>query len=76
MEALQMVKYHLKQQRLDFLANWASPYSSLVEDEPEEPDDMGKRDKAADVLDPIEDVLQQVVAEEAGGVAHSVIVYK
>ncbi|KIK21594.1 hypothetical protein PISMIDRAFT_12219 [Pisolithus microcarpus 441] len=36
MEALQMLKYHLKQERLDFMVNWTISPESLVEDEPEE----------------------------------------
>ncbi|KIK22921.1 hypothetical protein PISMIDRAFT_11290 [Pisolithus microcarpus 441] len=36
MEALQMLKYHLKQERLDFMVNWTVSPESLVEDEPEE----------------------------------------
>ncbi|KIK14997.1 hypothetical protein PISMIDRAFT_72855, partial [Pisolithus microcarpus 441] len=37
MEALQMLKYHLKQEQLDFMVNWTVSPESLVEDEPEEP---------------------------------------
>ncbi|KIK13972.1 hypothetical protein PISMIDRAFT_117870, partial [Pisolithus microcarpus 441] len=36
MEALQMLKFHLKQEHINFLANWATPTASLFEGEPEE----------------------------------------
>jgi hypothetical protein len=75
-EALQMIKYHLKQQRLDFLAHWASPLSSLVEDEPEEPNNMGKKqDKAADILHSTDDLLQQIMVKESDGLAY-IVIYK
>ena len=35
MEALQMLKYHLKKTQLDFCANWSTTHENLVEDEPE-----------------------------------------
>ncbi|KIK11440.1 hypothetical protein PISMIDRAFT_19526 [Pisolithus microcarpus 441] len=36
MEASQMLKFHLKQECIDFLVNWVTPAASLFEGEPEE----------------------------------------
>lgn len=35
MEALQMVKFHLKQERLNFMEHWLTPQGLMVEDDPE-----------------------------------------
>ena len=49
MEALQMLKYHLKKMWLDFCANWSTTHENLVE---EEPDDGGmKQHRDFDILD-------------------------
>lgn len=70
-----MTKYHLKQQRLDFLANWVSPHASLVDDEPEEPDLSGKKwEGIADVNLPLDDLLEKL-AHEAHGLDGNVEVY-
>jgi hypothetical protein len=37
MEALQMLKFHLKKDRLNFTKGWATSHQQLLEDEPDEP---------------------------------------
>ena len=55
MEALQMLKYHLKKTQLDFCANWSTTYENLVEDKPKEPDDGGmKQHRDFDIHDHID----------------------
>ena len=59
MEALQMLKFTLKQSRLDFTKGWAMPESMLQEQEPE----LGK-DLLSDLLrlnseDAIDNIIQQ-----------------
>ena len=36
MEALQMLKFHLKKDRLSFMQNWVTPEKHMVEDDPDE----------------------------------------
>ena len=77
MEALQMLKYHLKKTRLDFCANWSTPHESLIEDEPGEPDDGGiKQDGDFDVNDRVEDLIRKSEIEEGIGLSDYVMVYK
>ncbi|KAI6122045.1 hypothetical protein F5141DRAFT_1211659 [Pisolithus sp. B1] len=62
MEALQMLKYHLKQEWLDFLVNWAVSPASLTEDEPKESADGMKK---YDIHVPdLETLLNKSVAED------------
>ncbi|KAF8547373.1 hypothetical protein OG21DRAFT_1527205 [Imleria badia] len=68
MEALQMLKYHLKKQQIDYLANWKPPDSILIDDDPEEPDNTGKKqDRVADVHHSLQDILLNIVHEELEG---------
>jgi hypothetical protein len=59
MEALQMLKFALKQSHLNFTEHWITPESMLREQEPE----LGK-DLLADLLglDP-EDVIDKIIQE-------------
>ena len=77
MEALQMLKYHLKKTRLDFCANWSTTHENLVEDEPEEPDDRGmKQHGDFDIHDHVEDLVRKSEIKEGIGLTDIVIVYK
>ncbi|KIM50808.1 hypothetical protein SCLCIDRAFT_144617 [Scleroderma citrinum Foug A] len=58
MEALQMLKYHLKKMWLNFCANWSITHENHVEDEPKEPDDGGmKQHGDFDIHDHVEDLV-------------------
>jgi len=60
MEALQMLKFALKQERLNFTKNWMTPESALQDPEPE----MGK-DLLADLLtdDNSEDIIDKIIRD-------------
>ncbi|KIK24147.1 hypothetical protein PISMIDRAFT_99118, partial [Pisolithus microcarpus 441] len=76
MEALQMLKYHLRSLQIDFLVNWTSPYTILVEDEPEELDDAGKKWKGdADIHTTFQVLLDRSEAEEGEALPSNVNVY-
>ena len=75
MEALQMLKYHLKKTRLDYCTHWTLSHASLVEDDVVEPDDRGVKDKDCDVHDTLEDIIRKSNVEEGVGLADNVIVY-
>ena len=55
MEALLMLKFHLKKERLSFTENWLTPEKDLTEDEPDEEDLLRKllQDNLEDSLDRI-----------------------
>lgn len=65
MEALQMLKFHLKKERLHFTRGWVTSQKLLLEDEPDEP---GKHDKPG----PLDDILKAIMQEESAGVADAV----
>ena len=78
MEALQMLKYHYKKTRLDFShgENWTASHASLVEDDPEEPDDNGvKQGGNCDIHDCVEDLVQKSEVEEGIGLTDTIMVY-
>ena len=75
MEALQMLKYHLKKTRLDFCAHWNLSHASLVEDDVVEPDDRGVKDKDCDVHNTLEDIIRKSDGEEGVGLTDNVIIY-
>ena len=59
MEALQMLKFALKQSRLNFTKDWLTPESMMQEPEPE----VGK-DLLADLLGhDSEDIIDQIILE-------------
>lgn len=67
MEALQMLKFHLKKERLNFTHGWVTPQKLLLEDEPDEPTrDMPGQCK------PLDDILRAIMQEEGAGVADAV----
>ena len=59
MEALQMLKFALKQSRLNFTKDWATPESDLLEQEP----DIGE-DLLADLLGrDSEDIIDRIIQD-------------
>ena len=59
MEALQMLKFALKQSHLDFTKDWATPESDLLEQEP----DIGE-DLLADLLGrDLEDIIDKIIRD-------------
>ena len=78
MEALQMLKYHYKKTRLDFShgENWTTSHASLVEDDPEEPDDSGvKQGGNSDIHDSVDDLVQKSEVKEGIGLTDTIMVY-
>jgi hypothetical protein len=63
MEALQMLKFALKQSRLNFTENWLTPESMSQEQEPEP-----GRDLLADLLGlDSEDIMDKIIQEIGDG---------
>ena len=62
MEALQMVKFHLKKERLNFTKTWMTDQKEMMEDEPEE-DLLDKllKDNSDDAMD---NAIQSINASE------------
>ena len=58
MEALQMLKFHLKKERLDFTAGWIISEKDLVDDEPEE--DLLHKLLQADFQDAMDRAIRSV----------------
>lgn len=76
MEALQILKYHLKKRRLNYLGNWESLHAILVDDDPKEPDNTGrKRDGVADVHHSLQDLMLNIGQEEQEGLQDKVHIY-
>jgi len=40
MEALQMFKFHLKKERLNFMESWVMPQLQMTEDDPDDGEDL------------------------------------
>ncbi|KIK20568.1 hypothetical protein PISMIDRAFT_105482, partial [Pisolithus microcarpus 441] len=73
MEALQMLKYHLKQEQLDFMVNWTISPDSLVEDEPEEPaEGMRRHDIQLSSLDTL---LDRSAAEDGDDLSTNIEIF-
>ncbi|KIK31365.1 hypothetical protein PISMIDRAFT_5833 [Pisolithus microcarpus 441] len=73
MEALQMLKYHLKQEWLDFMVNWTISPESLVEDEPEE---LAKGTRRHDIqLSSLDTLLDRSVAEDGDDLSIDVEIF-
>lgn len=64
MEALQMVKFHLKKERLNFTSGWITSQKILLEDEPDEP---GTENVPA-CDDPLDRILRTIAQEDGDGV--------
>jgi hypothetical protein len=70
MEALQMVKFHLKKERLDFTNGWVTSQKILLEDEPDEPDTENM--SAQDDPQTLDRTLRMIIQEEGDGVDDTV----
>lgn len=68
MEALQMLKFHLKKERLDFTRGWVTSQKLLLEDEP---DELGTHDMSGQ-HNPLDYILSVIMQEEGAGVADAV----
>jgi len=68
MEALQMLKFHLKKEHLDFTCGWVTSQKLLLEDEPDEP---GTNDVSGQ-HNPLDYILSVIMQEEGAGVADAV----
>jgi hypothetical protein len=64
MEALQMVKFHLKKQRLSFTSSWMTPEKDMTIDSPDE-DLLGalKSAKGQDAVNVIQEQIIQYIVE-------------
>ncbi|KIK14974.1 hypothetical protein PISMIDRAFT_16852 [Pisolithus microcarpus 441] len=73
MEALQMLKYHLKQEQLDFMVNWTISPESLVEDEPEE---LAKGTRRHDIqLSSLDTLLDRSAAEDGDDLSTDIEIF-
>jgi hypothetical protein len=68
MEALQMVKFRLKKDRLNFTRGWVTSQKLLLDDEP---DELGTHDMSAQ-HDPLDRILAMIMQEEGDGVPDAV----
>ncbi|KIK19827.1 hypothetical protein PISMIDRAFT_13394 [Pisolithus microcarpus 441] len=73
MEALQMLKYHLKQEWLDFLVNWTVSPESLVEDKLEESAEVTRRGDIE--LSNLDTLLDRSVAEDGDDLPSDVEIF-
>jgi len=60
MEALQMLKFSLKQSCLDFTKHWVTPESNLLEQEPELGRDLLANLLGLDLEDAIDKIVQYI----------------
>lgn len=60
MEALQMLKFHLKKSRLNFMDGWATPMKDMASDDPEE-DHLAKLLTDDADTGGLQDVLDEVI---------------
>jgi hypothetical protein len=66
MEALQMLKFHLKKERLDFTRGWITSQKLLLEDEPDEPVTINRP------VQDLDSILRTIMQEEGDGVVDTV----
>ena len=64
MEALQMLKFHFKKQRPNFMDGWITQHEELVRDEPEEPAVHTQNDISSDIQ-VIDDIIKGILLEES-----------
>jgi len=64
MEALQMLKFHLKKERLNFTESWVTPESQMTEDDPDE-DLLDNLLKDVGVQDIFDGIMQSIEVDEA-----------
>lgn len=70
MEALQMLKFHFKKQRLNFTDGWTTRREALLRDEPDEPEDPFAYQSNAgaiqnDVSQVVDDIINGILLEES-----------
>src|SRR6267154_2508954 len=68
METLQMLKFHLKKEHLNFTHGWVTSQKLLLEDEPDEP---ATSDRPVQ-LDPLDFILSTIMQEEGDGIVDAV----
>jgi hypothetical protein len=62
MEALQMLKFHLKKKRLNFMEGWLTPESEMLKDDPDE--DLLAKLLQGNFQDGMDQVIQAINADE------------
>ena len=62
METLQMLKFHLRKERLNFTAAWATPDKQMVEDDPDV--DLLAKLLRGDYQDQLDQVIQSINDDE------------
>ena len=62
MEALQMLKFHLKKDRLNFTQNWLTPEKHMTEDDPDE--DLLRHLLQGNFQDGLDQVIQSINSHE------------
>ena len=75
MEALQMLKFYLKKERLNFTRGWITSQKILVEDEPDEPGAHNTSTQQDNQLeDTLSHILTMIAEEEGDGIADEITV--
>jgi hypothetical protein len=62
MEALQMLKFHLKKKRISFTEGWVTPESEMLKDDPDE--DLLAKLLQENFQDGMDQVIQAIDADE------------
>jgi hypothetical protein len=66
MEALQMLKFHLKKERLNFTESWVTPESQMTEDDPDEGRDLlDNLLEDVGVQDTLDGIIRSIEVDEA-----------
>ena len=66
MEALQMLKFHLKKSRLNFTKDWATSEKQLVENDPDDADDPLVKLLRGNVQNNMDQIMELLVDFEDG----------
>jgi hypothetical protein len=66
MEALQMLKFHLKKERLDFTSGWETLEKQMVEDDPPE-EDLLQKVLRVNFQDHFDTLIETISKDEAEG---------
>jgi hypothetical protein len=64
MEALQMLKFYLKKERLNFTQNWLTPENHMTHDEPDEEDLLCRLLQPENFEDGLDCVIKSINAHE------------
>jgi hAT family C-terminal dimerisation region len=66
MEALQMLKFYLKKERLNFAESWVTPESQMTEDDPDEGCDLLDNVlKDVGIQDALDSIMRSIEVDEA-----------